>query len=157
VVRDFVGHGIGRKFHTDPQVPHYKPDAGKPNPRMKAGMTFTIEPMINLGSHEVEVDDKDKWTVRTKDGCFEWTQVITDPDGKYEFNPLPPLEVTIAISKHNNPVIYKDFQKQGGRTINLTKKDSTGVDFIYIAPPSVGCGLLRRSRCRRARTRRCGR
>lgn len=77
-------------------------------------------------------------TVRTKDGCFEWTQLITEPDGKYEFDPLPPVEVTIAISKHNNPTIYKDFQKQGGRTISLTKKDSTGVDFIYIAPPSVG-------------------
>jgi methionyl aminopeptidase len=81
VVRDFVGHGIGRKFHTDPQVPHYKPDAGKPNPRMKAGMTFTIEPMINLGSHEVEVDDKDKWTVRTKDrrltAQFEHTILVT--------------------------------------------------------------------------------
>lgn len=77
-------------------------------------------------------------TVRTKDGCFEWTKVITEPDGKYEFDPLPPLELTIAISKHNNPTIYKDFQKQGGRTINLTQKDSTGVDFIYIAPPSVG-------------------
>lgn len=81
VVRDFVGHGIGRKFHTDPQVPHYKPEAGKPNPRMKAGMTFTIEPMINLGSHEVEVDDKDKWTVRTKDrrltAQFEHTILVT--------------------------------------------------------------------------------
>ena len=81
VVRDFVGHGIGRKFHTDPQVPHYKPDKGKPNPRMKAGMTFTIEPMINLGSHEVEVDDKDKWTVRTKDrrltAQFEHTILVT--------------------------------------------------------------------------------
>jgi methionyl aminopeptidase len=81
VVRDFVGHGIGRKVHTDPQVPHYKPDKGKPNPRMKAGMTFTIEPMINLGSHEVEVDDKDKWTVRTKDrrltAQFEHTLLVT--------------------------------------------------------------------------------
>ncbi|MEZ4390204.1 MAG: type I methionyl aminopeptidase [Polyangiales bacterium] len=81
VVRDFVGHGIGRKFHTDPQVPHYKPEKGKPNPRMKAGMTFTIEPMINLGTHEVVVDAKDKWTVRTKDrrlsAQFEHTVLVT--------------------------------------------------------------------------------
>lgn len=77
-------------------------------------------------------------TVRTKDGCFEWTQLITNPDGNYEFNPLPPLDVTIAITKHNNKTIYDDFQTQGGREISLIEKDSVGVDFIYIAPPTVG-------------------
>ncbi len=81
VVRDFVGHGIGRKFHTDPQVPHYKLPKNAENPRMKSGMTFTIEPMINLGTWEVEVDTEDKWTVRTKDGRlsaqFEHTLVVT--------------------------------------------------------------------------------
>jgi len=76
--------------------------------------------------------------VRTLDGCFEWEQVITNPDGNYEFSPLPPLEMTIAITKHNNPTIYQDFQTQGGRQLDLTKKDSVGVDFIYIAPPTVG-------------------
>ena len=81
VVRDFVGHGIGRKFHTEPQVPHYKPGRDAANPRMRAGMTFTIEPMINLGTWEVDVDPKDKWTVRTKDrrlsAQFEHTIVVT--------------------------------------------------------------------------------
>ena len=81
VVRDFVGHGIGRKFHTEPQVPHYKPGRDAPNPRMRAGMTFTIEPMVNLGGWEVDVDPKDKWTVRTKDrrlsAQFEHTVVVT--------------------------------------------------------------------------------
>ena len=81
VVRDFVGHGIGRKFHTDPQVAHYKPKPGADNPRMRAGMTFTIEPMINLGTWEVDVDPNDKWTVRTKDrrlsAQFEHTVVVT--------------------------------------------------------------------------------
>jgi len=77
-------------------------------------------------------------TVRTKDGCFEWVQLITATDGKYEFNPLPPLDVTIAITKHNNKKIYDDFQTQGGREISLVEKDSIGVDFIYIAPPTVG-------------------
>ena len=81
VVRDFVGHGIGRKFHTDPQVPHYKPKRDTPNPRMRSGMTFTIEPMINLGTWEVDVDTKDKWTVRTRDrrlsAQFEHTLVVT--------------------------------------------------------------------------------
>ncbi|MDB4931879.1 MAG: Methionine aminopeptidase [Myxococcaceae bacterium] len=81
VVRDFVGHGIGRKFHTTPQVWHYKPGRDAANPRMRAGMTFTIEPMINLGTWEVDVDPKDKWTVRTKDrrlsAQFEHTVVVT--------------------------------------------------------------------------------
>jgi methionyl aminopeptidase len=64
VVRDFVGHGIGREMHEDPQIPNY----GPPNrgPRLKAGMTFALEPMINLGAPEVEVLD-DGWTVLTKD------------------------------------------------------------------------------------------
>jgi methionyl aminopeptidase len=79
VVRDFVGHGIGRVFHTDPQVPHYgKRGAGL---RLKAGMIFTIEPMINLGTWEVDVDPADKWTVRTKDrrlsAQFEHTVLVT--------------------------------------------------------------------------------
>jgi methionyl aminopeptidase len=79
VVREFVGHGIGRKFHTDPQVPHFG-ERGK-GTRLKAGMVFTIEPMINLGTWEVEVDSRDKWTVRTKDrqlsAQFEHTVLVT--------------------------------------------------------------------------------
>ncbi|MFO0645314.1 MAG: type I methionyl aminopeptidase [Polyangiales bacterium] len=81
VVRDYVGHGIGRKFHTDPQVAHYKLPRTAPNPRMKAGMIFTIEPMVNLGTWEVELDDRDKWTVRTRDrklsAQFEHTVLVT--------------------------------------------------------------------------------
>jgi methionyl aminopeptidase len=79
VVRDFVGHGIGRKFHEEPQVRHYgKHGTGE---RLRAGMTFTIEPMVNLGGWEVEVDPADKWTVRTVDGSlsaqFEHTLLVT--------------------------------------------------------------------------------
>jgi methionyl aminopeptidase len=79
VVRDFVGHGIGRKFHDAPQVKHYgKRGSGE---RLRAGMTFTIEPMVNLGGWEVEVDAGDKWTVRTSDGSisaqFEHTVLVT--------------------------------------------------------------------------------
>jgi methionyl aminopeptidase len=79
VVRDFVGHGIGRKFHDAPQVKHYgKRGTGD---RLRAGMTFTIEPMVNLGGWEVEVDATDKWTVRTADGTlsaqFEHTVLVT--------------------------------------------------------------------------------
>ena len=79
VVRDFVGHGIGRRFHEPPQVKHY----GKRGTaeRLKAGMIFTIEPMVNLGGWEVEVDPEDKWTVRTADGSlsaqFEHTILVT--------------------------------------------------------------------------------
>jgi len=76
-------------------------------------------------------------TARTLDGCFDTTLVVEQSNGKYEFSKLPPLELTFSISKHNNPTIYKDFQTQGGRRIDLTQKDSSDVDFIYIAPPSV--------------------
>lgn len=78
VVRAFVGHGIGRQFHEAPQVSHVgKRGQGM---RLRAGMCFTIEPMINVGSHEVEVLD-DKWTAVTADRSlsaqFEHTIVVT--------------------------------------------------------------------------------
>ena len=78
VVRAFVGHGIGRRFHEPPQVSH----VGRRGEglRLKAGMTFTIEPMINLGEYEVEVL-ADKWTAVTLDGSlsaqFEHAVVVT--------------------------------------------------------------------------------
>lgn len=79
VVRDFVGHGIGRKFHEPPQVKHYgRRGTGE---RLRAGMVFTIEPMVNVGGWEVEVDPIDQWTVRTRDRSlsaqFEHTLVVT--------------------------------------------------------------------------------
>lgn len=65
VVRDLVGHGIGRHLHEDPQVPNYgRRGTGK---RLKEGMTMCIEPMINRGTWEVVTED-DGWTVRTEDG-----------------------------------------------------------------------------------------
>jgi len=78
VVREYVGHGIGRKFHMPPQVPHFgKRDTGT---RLKAGMVFTIEPMINLGHYETELM-ADKWTVLTRDRSlsaqFEHTILVT--------------------------------------------------------------------------------
>lgn len=79
VVRDFVGHGIGRNLHEDPQVPNYG-CAGK-GLKLKAGMVLAIEPMINEKSFEVKVLE-DKWTVVTADGGlsahFEHTVAITD-------------------------------------------------------------------------------
>lgn len=79
VVRDYVGHGIGRSMHEDPQVPNYgAPGRG---PRLKAGMTLAIEPMVNLGTYEVKTLD-DGWTVVTLDGKrsahFEHSIAITD-------------------------------------------------------------------------------
>ncbi len=78
VVRDFVGHGIGKSMHEDPQVPNFG-DAGK-GPRLKPGMVLAIEPMINAGGPEVRVL-KDGWTAVTVDGSysahFEHTVAIT--------------------------------------------------------------------------------
>ncbi|MFQ3615637.1 MAG: type I methionyl aminopeptidase [Cyanobacteriota bacterium] len=78
VVQDFVGHGVGRIFHTAPQIPHYgKRGKGK---KLRPGMVFTIEPMINVGTWEVEVLP-DKWTAVTKDrqlsAQFEHTVAVT--------------------------------------------------------------------------------
>jgi len=67
VVRDFVGHGIGRQLHEEPQVPNYgRPGQG---PRLQVGMVLAIEPMVNIGSCHVRVLD-DQWTAVTKDGSF---------------------------------------------------------------------------------------
>jgi methionyl aminopeptidase len=78
VVEAFVGHGIGRKFHDEPKVAHYG-ERGKGH-RLRAGMTFTIEPMINIGTHEVKILD-DEWTAVTADGSlsaqFEHTVLVT--------------------------------------------------------------------------------
>jgi methionyl aminopeptidase len=79
VVRDFTGHGIGTSFHSGLVVPHY--DDPRYSTLMEPGMTFTIEPMLNLGGHEWEMWD-DGWTVVTADGRrsaqFEHTILVTD-------------------------------------------------------------------------------
>jgi len=79
VVRDYVGHGIGRKMHEDPQIPNYgKPGKG---PKIKKGYVFAIEPMVNMGSHLTRTL-KDGWTVVTIDGQpsahAEHTVAVTD-------------------------------------------------------------------------------
>lgn len=78
VVTDFVGHGIGRNLHEDPQVPNFgKPGEG---PRLKEGLVLAIEPMVNIGKSDVEVLD-DRWTVVTRDrklsAHFEHTIALT--------------------------------------------------------------------------------
>lgn len=80
VVRDFCGHGIGLKFHEEPDVEHY----GKKGKGMLLvpGMVFTIEPMVNMGTYDIFIDEADEWTVCTEDGLpsaqWEHTLVITD-------------------------------------------------------------------------------
>ncbi len=78
VVRAFVGHGIGRSLHEDPQVPNFG-ESGK-GPRLKEGMTLAIEPMVNAGGAEVNILD-DGWTAVTSDGRlsahFEHTIAVT--------------------------------------------------------------------------------
>jgi methionyl aminopeptidase len=79
VVREYVGHAIGTEMHEDPQVPNYWP--GSPGPKLKAGMVFAVEPMVNVGTYETYVLD-DEWSVMTEDGelsaHFEHTIAVTE-------------------------------------------------------------------------------
>ena len=88
VVKQFVGHGIGRNMHEAPQIPNYvcgpneRLDGYFPDCDLKAGMVLAIEPMVNLGGSDVLVDRKDGWTVYTKDRTwsahFEHSVALTD-------------------------------------------------------------------------------
>ena len=84
VVRDYCGHGIGRVFHEDPQILHY----GIPNTglTLNEGMCFTIEPMINIGSHKTKLSKKDGWTVETIDGRLsaQWEHTVLVTNSGYE-------------------------------------------------------------------------
>jgi methionyl aminopeptidase len=83
VVREFVGHGIGRDMHEDPKVPNYwsRRQSGG-DFELAPNMVLAIEPMVNLGSHQVGYGDDDRWVVVTKDGkrCahFEHTVAVTE-------------------------------------------------------------------------------
>ena len=78
IVRDFVGHGVGRTMHEAPQIPNFGPR--KRGDKLRPGMTLAIEPMINLGGHEIRMGD-DGWTALTADGTpaahFEHTVLVT--------------------------------------------------------------------------------
>ena len=81
VVREFVGHGVGRSMHEEPQVPNF--DDGKKSPKLLPGMTIAIEPMVNAGGPAVKILN-DGWTVVTKDGQlsahFEHTVLVTESE-----------------------------------------------------------------------------
>jgi hypothetical protein len=87
VVREFVGHGVGRTVHEEPQVPNYV-EKNRQSPKLRPGMTMAIEPMVNAGTPQVMVLN-DGWTVVTKDGQlsahFEHTVLITE-GGTGDFN-----------------------------------------------------------------------
>ena len=80
VVHQFAGHGVGLKFHEEPNIAH--DDKRYDNRKMKPGMIFTIEPMINEGTPNAIIDESDRWTARTADGKlsaqFEHTVLVTD-------------------------------------------------------------------------------
>jgi hypothetical protein len=88
VVREFTGHGIGTSFHSGLIIPHY--DEPRFDDEIRAGMTFTIEPMLNLGTHEWVMWD-DNWTVVTADGRpsaqFEHTLLVTADGAEVLTNP----------------------------------------------------------------------
>ena len=78
VVHDYCGHGIGQTFHAEPQVVHYDDGNASKSPILEPGMTFTIEPMVNIGSFEVATSKVDGWTVTTKDRSLsaQWEHTI---------------------------------------------------------------------------------
>lgn len=83
VVRDYVGHGIGRVMHASPQVPNYR--IGQPGPVLRVGQGLAIEPMVNMGTHEV-VTKKDGWSIVTRDrrwsAHFEHTLIVGEGDAE---------------------------------------------------------------------------
>jgi len=100
VVRELVGHGIGRRLHEKPEVPNYgKKGSG---PMLKKGMTIAIEPMVNMGGRQIK-QLKDGWTIITSDKLpaahFEHTILITDSEAEVLSSYK---EIEIAISKNNN-------------------------------------------------------
>ena len=88
VVNQFVAHGVGAEFHEAPQVPHCYNNTQIP---LAAGMTFTIEPMINAGVRSGIVDPKDEWTARTSDGkpSAQWEHTLLITEDGYEILTLP--------------------------------------------------------------------
>lgn len=101
VVRELVGHGLGKSLHEDPQVPNFgKRGSG---PKMQEGMVIAIEPMVNLGVKEVWYDD-DGWTVRTKDG---------KPSAHYEHN--------VCVRKNKADILssFEEIEKAEKANVNL--------------------------------------
>ena len=113
IVREFCGHGIGQKFHEEPQVLHY----GRPGTleELVPGMVFTIEPMINAGKRDIREDRKggsyDGWTIVTKDRSLsaQWEHTVVVTDSGYEVltvsagSPPPPPFATAGYGRAPSP------------------------------------------------------
>ena len=99
VVEAFCGHGIGEGFHEEPQILHYisknKHENINQNTILKPGMTFTIEPMINIGKKDIKVNRKDGWTATTRDGSLsaQWEHTILVTETGYEVLTLRDSEI----------------------------------------------------------------
>ena len=105
VVRELVGHGLGRQLHEDPQVPNYgKKGTG---PKLKENMVIAIEPMINMGTKDV-IYDADGWTVRTKDGMFSahYEHTVCIKRGKADV--LSSFQDIVA-AEIGNPSLYSGY------------------------------------------------
>lgn len=113
VVRDLVGHGVGRKLHEEPQVPNFgKRGAG---PKLAEGMTLAIEPMINLGGRNV-YHDKDGWTIRTSDNKpsahFEHTVCVR----RISADVLSSFD-EIENAERNNPSLWSGYPVAAGKSL----------------------------------------
>jgi methionyl aminopeptidase len=99
IVKDYCGHGIGKEFHEEPQIMHYK---NNDKTKMEVGMCFTIEPMVNLGRAGTVLDKTDNWTVYTVDGkrSAQWEHTIVVTKTGCEILTLR-KEETIARILHN--------------------------------------------------------
>ena len=105
VVRELVGHGLGKQLHEDPQVPNYgKKGAG---PKLRDNMVIAIEPMTNLGTRDV-IYDTDGWTVRTKDGKFSahYEHDVCVKRGRVDI--LSSFE-NIELNEKNNPLLFSNY------------------------------------------------
>lgn len=100
VIYQFVGHGVGLRYHESPQVPHARNNSKIP---LVAGMTFTVEPMINFGTVELDIDPVDQWTARTKDGKpsaqWEYAFLIT-PEGAEILTPWTVTSCEEEVTRH---------------------------------------------------------
>ena len=105
VVRELVGHGLGKQLHEDPQVPNYgKKGAG---PKLRENMVIAIEPMTNVGTRDV-IYDADGWTVRTKDGKFSahYEHDVCVKRGRVDI--LSSFE-SIELNEKNNPLLFSNY------------------------------------------------
>ncbi len=134
VVREFVGHGVGRSMHEEPQVPNYVD--GKASPRLRPGMTIAIEPMVNAGAPAVRVLN-DGWTVVSEDGLpsahFEHTVLVTEGEP----------EILTCCPNGRHRVLRREswHRRPGGQRVRA--RLANGHEFVL-------CGTGRRARGRRS-------